>query len=244
MKPVLVLMFLFLLFNKNSAELMDVQPPMALIVERGQPYTGDLPLKLIPANQKNKLPLVFMISGDGGWSRFDQALAEELASKGLSVLGLDAQKYFWKAKTPDQASKDINLALSHYLGSLGKESLVLGGYSFGASIVPFIANRLPANLRAQLKAVISLSPDVSTDFEIHLIDLLNFNSTKNKYNVVAEMKKLMPLVPVSIFGSDEGDKIKSTFLKEGLKVITMEGDHHFDKDYGKIAAVFVKQIPL
>lgn len=242
MKTLTVLMFLLLLISKPTPGLTEPNHLTGLKAEIIQPYSGDLPLKLIPASQKNKLPMVFMISGDGGWSRFDQSLAEELASKGLSVLGLDAQKYFWKAKTPDQASKEISLALSYYLGALGKESLVLGGYSFGASIIPFVANRLPANLKTYLKAVISLSPDVTADFEIHLVDLLNFSS-KYKYNVIAEMKKLAPLSPVSIFGADEGDKIKTSFLNAGLKVITIAGDHHFDKEYEKIATVFVKQIP-
>lgn len=208
-----------------------------------QPYKGDLPLTLIPASQPNKLPMVFMISGDGGWTSFDQSLAEELASKGLSVLGLDAQKYFWNVKTPDQTSKDVSQAIDHYLTSLGKESLILGGYSFGASIVPFIANRLPAGLKNKLKGVISLSPDVTADFEIHLVDLLNFGSNKEKYNVIAEMKKLSPLVPVSIFGADEGGKIRNRFLNEGMKVLTISGDHHYNKDYEKIATVFLKQIP-
>lgn len=208
-----------------------------------QPYKGDLPLTLIPASQPNKLPMVFMISGDGGWTSFDQSLAEKLAAKGLSVLGLDAQKYFWNAKSPDQTSRDVSQAIGHYLNELGKEDLILGGYSFGASIVPFIGNRLPSDLKSKLKGVISLSPDVTADFEIHLVDLLNFGGGKEKYNVIAEMKKLTPLVPVSIFGADEGGKIKNRFINEGLKVITISGDHHYNKDYEKIATVFLKQIP-
>ncbi|WP_316820761.1 AcvB/VirJ family lysyl-phosphatidylglycerol hydrolase [Pedobacter gandavensis] len=207
------------------------------------PYKGDLPITLIPAAQQNNLPIVFMISGDGGWTSFDQSLAEELAAKGLSVLGLDAQKYFWNAKNPDQTSKEVSLALSHYLNVMGKENLILAGYSFGASIVPFIANRLPVDLKSRLKSVISLSPDVTADFEIHLVDLFNFGSNKEKYNVIAELKKISPIVPVSIFGEGEGNKIKNQFLKEGLKVITISGDHHFDKDYEKISTVFLKQIP-
>ncbi|WP_316842031.1 AcvB/VirJ family lysyl-phosphatidylglycerol hydrolase [Pedobacter gandavensis] len=207
------------------------------------PYRGDLPLTVIPAAQQNKLPIVFMISGDGGWTSFDQSLAEELASKGLSVLGLDAQKYFWNAKSPDQTSKDVSQALTHYLNIMGKENLILAGYSFGASIAPFIANRLPTDLKPRLKAVISLSPDVTADFEIHLVDLFNLGSNKEKYNVIAEIKRVSPLTPVAIFGLEEGSKIKNQFVKNGLKVLSIAGDHHFDKDYGKIATVFLKQIP-
>ncbi|MBC8984385.1 virulence factor [Pedobacter sp. N36a] len=206
------------------------------------PYKGDLPLTLIRSHQQNKLPMVFMISGDGGWTSFDQSLAEELALKGLSVLGLDAQKYFWKAKTPDQTTKELSLALEHYLSELGKESFILAGYSFGASIVPFVANRLPAHLKSQLKSVISLSPDVTADFEIHLVDLFNFSSSKDNYKVIPEMKNLLPLVPVSIFGTGEGAKIRGVFVKNGLKVLSIPGDHHFNKDYGKIAETFLKQV--
>ena len=217
--------------NKNASN----QAPI-------QVYKGDLPLTLIRSNQQNKLPMVFMISGDGGWTSFDQSLAEELASKGLSVLGMDAQKYFWNAKTPDQTTRELSLALTHYLSELGKDNLILAGYSFGASIVPFIANRLPVHLKSQLKGVISLSPDVTADFEIHLVDLLNFSSSKDNYKVIPEMKRLMPLVPVSIFGTGEGLKIRSAFVNNGLKVVTIPGDHHFDKDYEKIGAVFLKEI--
>lgn len=207
------------------------------------PFKGELPLTVIPSAQQNKLPIVFMISGDGGWTSFDQSLAEELASKGLSVIGLDAQKYFWNAKSPDQTSAEVSLALRHYLTAMGKENLILAGYSFGASIVPFIANRLSVDLKPKLKAVISLSPDVTADFEIHLLDLFNFGNSKDKYNVLSEIKKISPVIPISIFGTEEGNKIKMQFQNRGIKVLTISGDHHFDKDYEKISTVFLKQIP-
>jgi len=207
-----------------------------------KPYTGNLPLILIPIAKKNNLPMVFMISGDGGWTGFDQSLAESLAAKGLAVLGLDAQKYFWNAKTPENTALEIAKAIQHYKEELGKESFILAGYSFGASIVPFVANRLSPELKADLKAVISLSPDVTADFEIHLIDLLNFGSSKNKYDVIAEIKRIKTADQVSIFGTGEGNSIKSKFIKSGLKVLTIAGDHHFNKDYAAIAAAFLKQV--
>ncbi|RQO69980.1 virulence factor [Pedobacter sp. KBW06] len=207
-----------------------------------KPYTGNLPLILIPAAKKSSLPMVFMISGDGGWTGFDQSLAEALAAKGLAVLGLDAQKYFWNAKTPENSSLEIAKAVQHYKEELGKESFILAGYSFGASIVPFVANRLSAELKDDLKAVISLSPDVTADFEIHLIDLLNFGSSKNKYDVIAEIKKIKTADQVSIFGTGEGNSIKNKFIKNGLKVLTIAGDHHFNKDYATIATAFLKQV--
>lgn len=210
--------------------------------EQVKPYTGNMPLILVPSPKKNNLPMVFMISGDGGWTGFDQSVAESLASKGLSVLGLDAQKYFWNAKTPESSTLDISKALAHYKEELGKADFILAGYSFGASVVPFVANRLPSELRKDLKAVVSLSPDVRADFEIHLIDLLNLGSAKDKYDVIAEIKHLKATDQVSIFGTGEGNAIRSQFINNGLKVITIAGDHHFNKDYTAISAAFLKQV--
>lgn len=207
-----------------------------------RPYTGDMPLTLVPSARKNNLPMVFMISGDGGWTGFDQSLAESLASRGFSVIGLDAQKYFWNAKTPDYCAADISSALTHYREELGKDNFILAGYSFGASVVPFVANRLPQGLKTQLKAVVSLSPDVTADFEIHLIDLLNFGHAKEQYDVIREMKRIKITDPVSIFGTGEGNGIKSKFINSGLKVITLAGDHHFNKDYASLSATFLKQV--
>ncbi|MNY43768.1 Bacterial virulence protein (VirJ) [compost metagenome] len=105
-----------------------------------------------------------------------------------------------------------------------------------------MANRLPQELKAQLKAVVSLSPDVSADFEIHLIDLLNFGHAKEQYDVVGEMKRIKTINPVSIFGTGEGNGIKSKFIKNGLSVVTVSGDHHFNKDYASLSAIFLKQV--
>jgi hypothetical protein len=64
------------------------------------PYSGDLPIFLIPSPIQDTLPVAFLISGDGGWGSFDQAVAENLAERGIPVVGLDAIKYFRTLKTP------------------------------------------------------------------------------------------------------------------------------------------------
>ncbi|MHA4895242.1 AcvB/VirJ family lysyl-phosphatidylglycerol hydrolase [Pedobacter sp. PWIIR3] len=196
-----------------------------------------LPLTVVSAAKKNSLPFVFMISGDGGWTSFDQSLAEALAAKGLYVVGLDAQKYFWNAKTPEECATEVNKVIFKYQEQFGKKNFVLAGYSFGASVVPFLANRLPEELAADLKGVISLSPDAVADFEIHIADMLNFGGSKGKYDVVSEMKKIKKIKPVCVFGKDEDDDERDKFLKYGIKVINIPGNHHYNKDYQGIAAL-------
>lgn len=200
----------------------------------------NLPLHVVISATKSNMPLVFMISGDGGWTSFDQSLAQALASQGLSVIGLDAQKYFWKEKTPSEATADISNAIKQYSIQLGREDFILTGYSFGASIIPFIASRLSPELRSKLKAVVSLSPDVTADFEIHIADMLNFGGTRS-YNVITEYKKLSKIRTVCIFGNAEDQETITRFRKAGLKVGIIPGNHHFNDDFtGLVKAMFLE----
>ena len=212
------------------------------IKDKTAPYKDELPLTIIPSLKKNNLPFVFMISGDGGWTNFDQSVSESLAAKGFSVLGLDAQKYFWNKKTPELATQDIVKALVYYRSYFEKDKFILAGYSFGASILPFIANRLTFELKPSVAGIFALSPSEFADFEIHISDMLNFGNGKNKYNVVAEFKKIKSIESVCFFGTDEDSQIIGKFSKEGLKVLTLPGNHHFDNDFNRIADAVLKSI--
>ncbi len=205
------------------------------------PLPGDLPLILIPASGVNNLPMAFVISGDGGWTSFDQTLSEHLAKKGISVVGLDAQKYFWNAKTPDESSKAVSKAIQYYMEQWNKKSFILTGYSFGACIAPFIANRFSTQLKESLKGVYCLSPDETGDFEIHLADMLNFNKTR-KYNVLDEIKKIKTLNPVCFFGKEEEASVRTHFTETGVKVVLLPGNHHYNNDFSTITDNVLKTI--
>lgn len=203
---------------------------------------NDLPLNVIPSVKKDNLPLVFMISGDGGWTSFDQSLAEKLAADGLAVIGMDAQKYFWKEKTPNGTAQEISKAIEQYCLQMNKEEFVLAGYSFGASVVPFVADRFSPQLKNKLKGVFSLSPDINADFEIHIADMLSLGSGDGKYNVIAEYKKLKGIPAICFFGTEEDEKIRSAFSQNGIKVGLLPGNHHFNDDFSGISSTILKEI--
>lgn len=203
---------------------------------------NNLPLSVIPSAKKDNLPLVFMISGDGGWTSFDQSLAEKLASSGLSVIGMDAQKYFWKEKTPNGTTEDISKAIAEYCLQLNKDEFILAGYSFGASVVPFVASRFPPSLKSKLKGVFSLSPDVAADFEIHIADLLDLGGGDDKYNVIAEFKKIKGIPAICCFGTEESEKTRNEFSQNGIKVNLLPGNHHFNDDFSAITNMILKEV--
>ena len=203
------------------------------------PLNTDLPLTLIPSSSNENLPLAFFISGDGGWTSFDQAVCQQLAENGMPVVGLDAQKYFWNEKQPKETSDEITRAVEHYMQQWHKNSLVLIGYSFGACVAPFIANNFSNPLRDILKGVYCFSPDETGDFEIHISDMLNFKN-KEKYNVLSELKKIKSLNPVCIFGNDEDIELRNHFSATGIRVETLPGNHHYENNYKVVAEIVYK----
>lgn len=208
-----------------------------------QPLPGDLPLIIIPSASKNSLPLAFVISGDGGWTSFDQTFSEQLAEKGIPVVGLDAQKYFWNAKTPEECTLAISKVVEHYMQQWDKKSFVLVGYSFGACVAPFITNRLSVPLKENIKGVFCLSPDETADFEIHLTDMLSFNTTR-KYNVIDELKKIKEFNPVCVFGSEEDISMRNHFTESGVKTEILPGSHHYNNDFAALAEIILKRFVL
>lgn len=198
------------------------------------PLAGDLPLVIIPTANKDALPMAFLISGDGGWTSFDQSLSDELAEKGMPVVGLDAQKYFWNAKTAEESAAAISKAVEHYMEQWNKKSFVFMGYSFGACVAPFIADRFTFSLKKILRSVYLLSPDETADFEIHITDMLNL-STNERFNVIEETERIKALNPVCIFGEDEESETRNHFSVTGANIIVLPGNHHYNNDYSAVA---------
>ncbi len=207
-----------------------------------KPLPGDFPVIAIPAVSNDSLPMVFLISGDGGWTGFDHLLGESLAEKGMPVLGLDAQKYFWNARTPQETATEVTIAVRHFLLQWKKRKFILAGYSFGACVVPFIADRLPADLKEILAGVYSLSPDVTADFEIHLSDMLNLGIAPNTYNVASEIKKISRFHPVCIFGKSEDAGLRTKFSEAGARIITIPGNHHYNNNPSAAADAILKDV--
>jgi type IV secretory pathway VirJ component len=203
------------------------------------PLDKELPLVLIPTAVYGNLPLAFFISGDGGWTSFDQSVCEKLAEKGMPVVGLDAQKYFWNERQPEATAGDIAMAMEHYMQQWNKSSSVLIGYSFGACVAPFIANNFPDSLKETLKGVYCCSPDETGDFEIHISDMLSLQ-TKEKYDVVGELEKISSLNPVCIFGIEENMELRNHFSMNGIKVETLPGNHHYNNDFSALSTIIIK----
>jgi Type IV secretory pathway, VirJ component len=113
--------------------------------------------------------LVVLVSGDGGWATIEKDMASEFNEHGVAVVGFDLREYLRKkSRTPDDVGRDVGRVIRAYSDSWGKQGVVLVGFSRGAGMIPFILNRLPADLDARLKltAFVGLPRSVNMTFPL------------------------------------------------------------------------------
>ena len=197
-------------------------------------HFNDLPVVAFPVDQDTSDLMLLVVSGDGGWNVWEESLQKEFSRKNVPVAGLDALKYFWKEKSPEQTTADLERVLDYYLKAWKKKQVILLGYSFGANIVPFVATRLHEPYNHMLYKVVMISPDPQADFEIHLLDMMNMSMSEYKYNVIAEVKKIKYTKIVCMFGSGEEPDRKDKFRMPSVQYIELPGKHHLRFSFAPI----------
>ena len=187
----------------------------------------------LPAStQVADTPLVVFMSGDGGWAALDSGVSKQLRQRGYSVLGWNSLTYYWKKKRPEQVTADLVILLDHYLPAWKKQQVMLIGFSFGAEIVPFVINRLPPELRHKVMGAVLLSPSTSSDFEIHVSEILS-SSTQGQFPTLPEVSRITDITLLCFYGAQDEDpeRLCPRLQQANVKSIPLAGGHHFEDDY-------------
>jgi type IV secretory pathway VirJ component len=201
-----------------------------------------LPLIELPAQSSSPL-LAVILSGDGGWAAIDRQMGEYLKSEGVSVVGVNTLQYFWTPRTPDSSAVDLVRVLHHYLASWGKSRAVLIGYSLGADVLPFMANRLPRDLLDRVSLIVLLGPSRSTRFDFSVAEWLGVSSSKGAFPVLPEVRKLKGTKVLCLSGSDEKNSLCGSVGSDTATSIALPGGHHFGGNYREIVRIILQQIP-
>lgn len=200
-----------------------------------------LPLIVLPAPADDNMPMVLMITGDGGWKNFDPRLANQFLQEKAPVVALNALHYFWTKKTPDQTALAVESLLNTYMRQWHKNSFILAGFSFGADVLPFVINRLPESMMEQCKGVALFSPGTSTDFEIHISQMLS-DHRQWKYNVVQEMESMKPVKLLCFFGDEEHEFPVNMIPNHHWQLIYLKGGHHYEKNTDDIGKIVLEKL--
>jgi type IV secretory pathway VirJ component len=151
--------------------------------------------------------LAVFVTGDDGWSAADRELARALAKRNVAVAAIDARVYLRTRRTPDAAARDVDRLIRHYGVAWGRPRVALLGYSRGADLVPFIANRLPPDSRARVGLVALVGPGERASFEVHWTDVVLSRSRATDLPVLPELERLRGVRMLCVRGEDERDSI-------------------------------------
>ena len=210
-----------------------IGPHLAQPAYRPEDVT-DLPLIELPAAHPSDL-LAVVLSGDGGWRDLDKTIAEKLSRRGVQVVGWDSLHYFWSAKTPAQAAHDLARVLRVYSALWHTKHVALIGYSFGADVLPFLYNRLPAAQRREVSLISLLGFAKAADFEIHITGWLGLPPSSKALPVAPELATIPPSLIQCFYGATEDDTFCPALANTGVTLIRTPGGHHFGGHYEPLA---------
>jgi type IV secretory pathway VirJ component len=193
-----------------------------------------LPIIELPAEPRTRTMAVFL-SGDGGWRDIDKTIGENLQAMGVSLVGWDSLRYFWRKKSPEETATDLAAIIRSYGLKWRADKVALIGFSFGADVLPFIYNRLPPSLQERVEMITLLSSSRAADWEIRVAGWLGAAPSSEATPIDPAIRQI-PGRKIQCFYGDEDKNSNCESLRfSGAEVIEKKGLHHFDGDYGLIA---------
>ncbi|HET7557648.1 MAG TPA: AcvB/VirJ family lysyl-phosphatidylglycerol hydrolase [Rhodanobacteraceae bacterium] len=225
-----------------AASLDALNAPQADVVATDDSLS-DLPLTEIAPQGPGGHRIAIMLTGDGGWAGLDKGVAAVLSQHGVRVIGLSSLEFFWHRKDAAQITDAVSRIVAHYAARYPDARFVLVGYSFGASLVPVVANRLPDAQRTKISGGVMISPDDTAVFEIHVGDWFGNTAHSDAMPLAPEIAHTrIPLV--CVYGSGESDEWCPAAAKLGpVKLVQLPGGHHYDGDYDKLGAAILESLP-
>jgi type IV secretory pathway VirJ component len=198
----------------------------------GAPFDAlELPLEVTwPEGAREALVFV---SGDGGWSALDKTVASELAADGIAVVGWNALRYFWSAKTPERFRAD----LERLVGSFPNEVKVFaGGYSFGAEAVPATLAAVPrSGALSRIAGLVLLAPGPYATFEVSPLDWIEGGDGPTDFPVAASLARLGGLPILCLDGAEDRNSGCHGSGATGVLHEEIPGGHHFGGAFKKVA---------
>lgn len=214
-------------------------PPPAQPV--GQFALPDMPLTLVPATRPGRSDLMAIAySGDGGWVGIDRDLAARIAAAGIPVVGVDSLAYFWTARTPQGAGRDLAQLIRAFGQRWNKRRILLVGYSFGADALPYIVDNLDMDARSRIDSVALLGLSGTADFQFHLSSWLDIDSADARPTIPA-IRRMQGIALRCVRGQAEADSACPAIPPGLAQQFVVPGDHHFNRNTALLARIILGQ---
>jgi type IV secretory pathway VirJ component len=198
-----------------------------------------LPLVEFPASKPSNR-FAIMLTGDGGWRRIDRKVTDDLRDAGIPVVGFLTNDFFRTRRTPDESGCALERVIRYYKLAWKKEKVLLIGYSRGADVLPFMASRLPDDLRSSVQVIALLGLEPTIDFKYRPFWMPHFHR-EPQFAVRPEVEKLRGEKVVCVYGERESDSLCRALDPAAFKLVREPGSHHFAGQYRSLAEVILRE---
>ncbi|HEX6558488.1 MAG TPA: AcvB/VirJ family lysyl-phosphatidylglycerol hydrolase [Longimicrobiales bacterium] len=192
-----------------------------------------LPLVVVPpsAHAAPSGTLAVLLTGDGGWSHVDKAIAQKLSDNGDAVVAINSLHYFAHKRSSAGVAADISELARAQCRQWNCQRIVLIGYSMGADVLPFVIAQLAEDVRpkvAQLDLVSLGHEAVFKFFPTQWIGL----EVGHKFATLPQLATIDSLDIVCIYGTSDPDPACRDLPVRRAHVIALRSGHVM----GKVAA--------
>jgi dienelactone hydrolase len=183
------------------------------------------------------LPVVLLISGEGGWASFVDRVAGMLSGEGCWVGGLDAKKYFAEPRDDRGAlAADLRIfadALVRTAGRPAGSPLVLAGFSFGADVAPWVA--ADAGWGGRVRGLLMIAPDAIGSLQYRLLEMVGIDYRDHTFEVAAALRDAAGIPVLFVHGEDDGASAAPALAQgahepKRLSVVPGAGHHFSGRD--------------
>jgi len=201
-----------------------------------------LPIIELRANSPSAT-LAIVLSGDGGWADIDRQIGQQLAERGVDVIGFDDRAYLRTGKRDANGTgADVQRVAAHYLSLWNDQRLVLVGYSRGAAFAPFVATRLSPELRRRLALVAMLGLPEHAGFKYRFSDLWSTHSDPKDPPILPELERLRGTNMLCVYGTKEDESLCRGIDPTLVYPVARVGAHHFDGDYRSLTELILTRM--
>jgi type IV secretory pathway VirJ component len=198
-----------------------------------------LPLMELPATAATNRAFAVMLTGDGGWRRIDAKVTDPIRARGIPVVGFSTPAFFRHRRTAEESACALERVLRTYMLRWNRSEILLLGYSRGADILPFMASRLPPDLREHIRLIALLGLEPTIDFRYHPSWIPFYHPREIQFPVAEELAKMRDYRVLCVYGEREPDSLCRSLDPHFMHKLAEPGGHHFDGRYEEIGNALV-----
>jgi type IV secretory pathway VirJ component len=206
------------------------------------------------ARRLRRLPLVeerahkpgrtfaFVFTGDGNWAMLVRLMSRLLAKQGVGSVGLKARTYLLRHRSPDRVARDVEAVLRYYLRAWEQDRVVLVGLSRGADLLPFVARRLPGDLRERIALLALFSPARTTNFRFRWADLFGYHERPDDVPLLPELQALEGIRILCVNGRRDPAALCPALPPGIAQCVVVDAGHNLARDYRLAARLILERI--